>query len=222
MHLEPTYKHLVWIFHESRPGVTAAVDMATLPGVLGPRILKGIVKCGVQVPEIARWRSLSMIPPRQFMKYPGSRKEVFMHSEAKSRPLITAVIVLSFALWPMFSNSAGKPGQIECDVQTGPCDGYLAGRKVSFDISPKPVRAMSELIFTLAFTGELLAGEPYIDLGMPGMDMGRNRVVLKPMGDGTFQGTGVIVRCPSGRRTWRAKVTVPDIGSAEFVFDVIY
>jgi hypothetical protein len=122
----------------------------------------------------------------------------------------------------MSSHGESTPNQIDCDIQEGPCDGYLASEKVSFDISPRPVRAMSDLIFTLGYAGEIPAGGPYIDLGMPGMDMGRNRVVLKPMGAGTFQGTGVIVRCPSGRRTWKAKVTVPDIGSVEFVFDVIY
>jgi hypothetical protein len=52
--------------------------------------------------------------------------------------------------------------------------------------------------------------------------MGRNRVTLKPAGESGFEGKGVIVRCPSGRRTWKATVTAPNLGSVEFVFDVIY
>jgi hypothetical protein len=93
---------------------------------------------------------------------------------------------------------------------------------VSLDINPKPVKAMSELIFTVTFAGEIPAANPYIDLGMPEMDMGRNRVRMKSRGKGIFQGSGIIVRCPSGRRTWKANVTVPDMGSVEFIFDVIY
>ncbi len=60
------------------------------------------------------------------------------------------------------------------------------------------------------------------DLGMPGMDMGPNQVDLKPTGNGVFKGQGIIVRCPSGRRTWSAKVTLPGCGMVEFIFDVIY
>jgi len=37
-----------------------------------------------------------------------------------------------------------------------------------------------------------------------------------------YEGKGVIVKCPSGHRVWRATVTVPDLGKAEFIFDVIY
>ena len=93
---------------------------------------------------------------------------------------------------------------------------------MSLDIEPKPVKAMQDLTFTVTFTNEKPVAAPYIDLGMPGMNMGRNRVILKPAGELIYRGEGVIVRCPSGRRTWKAKVTVPDAGSVEFVFDVIY
>ena len=93
---------------------------------------------------------------------------------------------------------------------------------VILDISPKPVKAMQDLTFTVTLTGEKTTADPYIDLSMPGMHMGRNRVMLKPIGASVFRGTGIIVRCPSGSRTWKAKVTVPEIGSVEFIFDVIY
>ena len=52
--------------------------------------------------------------------------------------------------------------------------------------------------------------------------MGPNRVKMKPVGKNVYEGKGVIVKCPSGHRVWRATVTVPDMGKAEFVFDVIY
>jgi hypothetical protein len=81
---------------------------------------------------------------------------------------------------------------------------------------------MHDLTFTLTVSGVKAAHDPFIELTMPGMSMGPNRVVLKRAGNNTYQGTGVIVRCPSGRRTWKATVTFPDTGSAEFVFDVLY
>jgi hypothetical protein len=81
---------------------------------------------------------------------------------------------------------------------------------------------MQDLTFTVTLTGGTAAASPYIDLGMVGMDMGRNRIMLKPAGESVFSGNGVIVRCPSGRRIWKAKVTVPEVGSVEFVFDVVY
>jgi hypothetical protein len=81
---------------------------------------------------------------------------------------------------------------------------------------------MQDLTFTVSFAGQKPGAAPYIDLGMPGMNMGRNRVFLKSLDESVFEGRGVIVRCPSGRRTWKATVTAPNLGSVEFVFDVIY
>jgi hypothetical protein len=57
---------------------------------------------------------------------------------------------------------------------------------------------------------------------MPGMNMGLNRVELRAVKDSVYEGQGIIVRCPSGRRTWEATVTLPEAGQVEFVFDVIY
>jgi hypothetical protein len=89
-------------------------------------------------------------------------------------------------------------------------------------MSPKPVKAMKDITFRVKITGKTPTSNPYIDLGMPGMKMGPNRVSLKQMGQGLYEGTGIIVRCPSGRRTWNARVTVPTLGAVEFVFDVLY
>jgi hypothetical protein len=111
---------------------------------------------------------------------------------------------------------------VHCAIQSGPCTKSLADGTVTLDITPRPVRAMQDLTFTVTFFGLKPAQDPFIDLGMPGMIMGSNRVVLKRAGENSYRGAGVIVRCPSGRRTWKATVTVPDNGSAEFVFDVVY
>jgi hypothetical protein len=88
---------------------------------------------------------------------------------------------------------------------------------------------MKELIFRLTLTGRELSDNPHIDLSMPGMAMGPNRVRMKRVGNNTsrvgnntYEGQGVIVKCPSGRRTWKATVSLPDAEVMDFVFDVLY
>lgn len=138
--------------------------------------------------------------------------------------LLLCLVVMGIALCSFLGDAQaqGDPSTADCAIQTGPCTQSLADGTVTLDITPKPVRAMQDLIFTLVFSGLKPAHDPFIELGMPGMIMGSNRVVLKRAGENTYRGTGVIVRCPSGHRTWKATVTFPDKGSAEFVFDVVY
>jgi hypothetical protein len=111
---------------------------------------------------------------------------------------------------------------VPCDIQNEPCTKELAGLTVTLEILPRPVTAMKDLKFRVTLSGEKKTGIPSIDLSMPGMNMGPNRVELKRVKDHVFEGQGVIVRCPSGRRTWKATVTLPEAGKVEFVFDVIY
>jgi hypothetical protein len=96
------------------------------------------------------------------------------------------------------------------------------GRTVALDITPRPVKAMKELTFQVRVSGEEPDAPPWIDLGMPGMEMGPNRVEMKQKEKGLYEGKGVIVRCPSGKTVWEALVTIPGIGEASFIFDVIY
>lgn len=112
---------------------------------------------------------------------------------------------------------------INCQIQQGPCIRMVADCKVGLDILPKPVKAMQDLIFRVTVEGSLhMSQPPYIDLNMPAMDMGPNRVLLEQITDGVFEGRGVIVRCRSGDKTWQAKLTFPGAGSTTFVFDVVY
>ena len=140
----------------------------------------------------------------------------------KAKLFTTILCLMTFAICSTVTAAESEPGRVDCDVHAGPCGAQISGTKMSLDIEPKPVKAMHDLTFTVTLAGEKPVAAPYIDLGMPGMNMGRNRVILKPAGELIYRGEGVIVRCPSGRRTWKAKVTVPEVGSVEFVFDVIY
>jgi hypothetical protein len=123
---------------------------------------------------------------------------------------------------PNISAETKAQHPVNCDIQEGSCTLYLSGHKVTLNILPKPVKAMKDLKFRVTISGEQLSSLPHIDLGMPGMKMGPNRVDLKEVGVGIYEGVGVIVRCPSGRRTWRATITFSDLGEVKFIFDVIY
>ena len=125
-------------------------------------------------------------------------------------------------IMPVTAQAKDHSKMINCDVHKGTCTQNLQGTDVILDISPKPVKAMTDLKFTITLDGKQGVSEPFIDLGMPGMKMGPNRVLLKSNGKGVYSGTGTIVRCPSGKRIWKATVTVPSMGSVEFIFDVIY
>jgi len=139
------------------------------------------------------------------------------HSTFPNVPGILIVCCLIISPSAFASNA-----QINCDAHQGECSQSLGTRTVSLEISPRPVKAMQDLVFKVSISGTPPAKSPYIDLGMPAMKMGPNRVVLKPAGQGKYVGQGVIVRCKSGRRTWFGNVVIPEAGEAKFVFDVVY
>ena len=131
-------------------------------------------------------------------------------------------MMIKGALWEATAADPTPENLINCNIQQGPCAKDLGGMTVTLDILPKPVMAMKDLKFQVILSGEKPTTNPYIDLGMPGMNMGPNRVELRPVKDKVYEGQGIIVRCPSGRRTWKATVTLPEAGQVEFIFDVIY
>jgi hypothetical protein len=112
--------------------------------------------------------------------------------------------------------------KLDCDIQSGSCQKEINNRTVELEILPKPVKAMTDLVFQVKISGEPLSAPPFIDLGMPGMKMGPNRVMLKKNDIAVFEGQGVIVRCHSGKTIWQATITLPTIGKVVFTFDVVY
>ena len=111
----------------------------------------------------------------------------------------------------------------DCGIDRGPCAIKTAGGEVIFSITPTPVKAMEELTFRL-----VVGPDPHVttgltvDLSMPGMYMGKNQILLGRSPDGTYTGKGVIPRCPSGGRLWRATVEIPEKGEVSFTFNVAY
>ncbi len=104
------------------------------------------------------------------------------------------------------------PG-VDCDIDRGPCEKEgPGGLRLALEIGPRPVKAMADLQFTVRAwrAGQPLAGKAgEISLQMPGMYMGENRVKLVAQADGSLQGKGLLVRCPTGKRVWAAEVTLP-------------
>lgn len=144
------------------------------------------------------------------------------HNPNKFSIFLVSVLLLTVS----GPGNAGDPHQemINCDLHRGACTQNLAGSTVTLTVTPRPVKAMQDLLFRVRLNGKHPPDneQPYIDLGMPGMNMGPNRVKLQSKGNAIYEGSGVIVRCRSGRRTWQATVTIPGTGQAEFIFDVIY
>ncbi|HYA31557.1 MAG TPA: FixH family protein [Thermodesulfovibrionales bacterium] len=109
----------------------------------------------------------------------------------------------------------------DCETDKGPCSKTIGRMTIIIDIAPKPVKAMAELAFTLTITGNPAPPpELILNLGMPGMYMGSNRVILRRGRDGTYMGEGIIPRCPSGKRLWSAAVNMPGSEKVRFTFDV--
>jgi hypothetical protein len=157
----------------------------------------------------------------------GKKREEASAAQMKHQFMIFSVAILAvFLLLAPGCISAGDKYQemINCDLHRGACTRNLAGATVTLAVTPRPVKAMQDLLFQVTIGGKLppSARLPYIDLGMPGMNMGPNRVQLKSTGTATYEGSGVIVKCPSGRRTWQARLTIPGVGQTDFIFDVVY
>ena len=111
----------------------------------------------------------------------------------------------------------------DCAVSEGPCSQQSGTHRLTLEVTPRPVRPMVDLEFAVAVEPRLAEATGEIALSMPGMYMGENRVPLVVGPDGRLHGKGVVVRCPSGRRTWSAGVTVRAPGtavSAVFTFEL--
>lgn len=148
-----------------------------------------------------------------------------MSQTSKKALIINTLTLILFSL--IFtaqgaSKSHRMNAKINCDIQNQACTQTISGTTVTLDVQPKPVKAMEDLAFQVTLAGNSNTEVPFIDLGMPGMNMGKNHVDLKKIGPNKYQGTGVIVRCPSGKTIWRATVTIPQTGKVSFIFDVIY
>ncbi len=100
--------------------------------------------------------------------------------------------------------------------------GSMPDERVRFRVTPQPVRAMKPLHFQVDLQHY---GEPQsvmVDLSMPHMIMGVNRIAMKKSSPGVYEGVGILPICPSGRKTWQASVIIDNHVASEYIFDVQY
>ncbi len=137
----------------------------------------------------------------------------------KNRALIIPVIIMLTAV--LAGCKGNGPSQPDCDIHTGPCIKRSGIYSVMLNIKPRPVEAMKELEFeVLIKDGSISADIIMIELTMPGMSMKENMIILKRTGIGRYSGQGIIVRCPSGKKTWQANILLPDEHNTAFIFNV--
>ncbi len=139
------------------------------------------------------------------------------------KTLIGAIYVLFavlLALSILAAVNAGDGPAAGGAIHAGPVPGNAGDVPVTLEIAPRPVRPMRTLAFTVRAPG-YSGDEAWIDLAMPGMSMPPNRVALARAADGTWRGSGTIVRCMSGSRSWTAAVTLRGKPPAVFAFDVV-
>ena len=141
-----------------------------------------------------------------------------IHSSSVPLTFVILLLVSAFCV----NTVSAEDSAINCQAHDGNCSLTIGNEIVTLEIAPRPVTAMQDSTFIVTLSGKTPAQAPYIDLGMPAMKMGPNRVQLKPTDNGAYKGKGVIVRCKSGRRTWFANVVLPGVGEAKFIFDVVY
>ena len=119
---------------------------------------------------------------------------------------LTALLVLTVG-----SAYSDEAVLTDCRIDAGPCTRSVRSLQVTFDVLPKPVKVMKELTFSVMVLDN---GKPVndasvsVDLTMPGMVMGTNTVMLQRLDSSAYEGKGVIVRCPSGKKLWKATVAV--------------
>lgn len=96
--------------------------------------------------------------------------------------------------------------RIDCNLGAAPCSAPVDGGSVTLELSPRPLRTMSDV----AVRAEVAGVEPAavsVSFSMKGMRMGENVSRLARRG-AAWEGKAVLVRCPSGRKDWEADVSI--------------
>lgn len=120
--------------------------------------------------------------------------------------VLVAVVLLSTV-----SPATAADAVPDCRINEGPCASAAGNLAIGLEVLPRPVKAMRELSFNVTVRDRgaaVTSAAVSVDLSMPGMVMGKNVVILRHQGNGRYEGKGVIVRCPTGQRVWKADVAV--------------
>jgi hypothetical protein len=133
--------------------------------------------------------------------------------------------VLAWKAWPLLNppiHLRALPAP-PCDIQQQACSvSFSDGSRLTLDIQPRPLKVLEMLQLHVTLNG-VIADKVYIDFRGVDMNMGYNRPTLRALGQGHFQGSGVLPVCTRARMTWEANVllnTTQGLYSAPFRFSV--
>jgi hypothetical protein len=125
--------------------------------------------------------------------------------------LLVAVLgVVVYKAWPLLYPQvmALAPLDPECRLRQAPCTATFAeGGAVTLAIEPLGIPVVAPLAFRVDLAGLQALGVE-LDFAGADMNMGYNRVAMEPMGDGRYQGKGMLPVCVRDHMTWEAKVLV--------------
>ena len=107
---------------------------------------------------------------------------------------------------------------VHCDAGVKACAADAGDLREVLELAPHPPVPLKEMgaLVQLTRAGAAVEGaEVAVELSMPGMYMGENRIVLRAGGHGQYAGKGALLRCMSGRRDWTAEVVARLPGGVE-------
>ncbi len=92
----------------------------------------------------------------------------------------------------------------------------------TLDLNPKPVVAMKEITFTLALNEKKFdPQEILLDLTMPEMYMGENKVKLLKKQENIYEGKGVFPECTSKFTRWNIEIFFDPSTTTNIQFDIL-
>lgn len=92
----------------------------------------------------------------------------------------------------------------------------------TLDLNPKPVVSMKEITFTLVLDYQKFTPEEILlDLTMPEMYMGDNKVRLTKKQDNIYEGKGIFPECTSKFTKWNIEVFFDQYTSTNVQFDIL-
>ena len=124
--------------------------------------------------------------------------------------LAAAVIgVAAWKAWPLLNPKvvASAPLDAACDLNTGPCASPLpGGGKVTFTITPAPIRPMQPLTLAATVEGREVHGLEADFQGVE-MNMGFNRARLEGEA-GRYNGSTMLPVCVRDAMEWEARLLI--------------
>ena len=132
----------------------------------------------------------------------------------RTRAFVAAVLACALAASAAAQDpkAASTPAPSSVDLAKGPVTRELeGGLLVQFEILPRPIAAMKDLVFVVTLTRAgkpVIGAEVTVDLTMPAMFMGKNSPVLAYRDGGRYEGKGILPRCMSGDKRWQAELII--------------